>query len=170
MYLVSIRRDSQLRAGRPLRADAFLRVGILLICFLGAGSLALAQTVTQLILIDADSDQDIAVLGNGDVIDLATVGTSLNIRAEVSGAPDRVLFALDQNNNFRNEAQPPYALAGDDIGDYNSWTPTLGSHTVRATPFVGTTAGTALEISFFVVEDDTPPPPPGDETITALPN
>lgn len=65
-------------------------------------------------------------------------------------------FSLDTNGNFRTENVVPYALAGDTSGVYSPWTPTVGTHTVGATPFnaVNATgsAGTGLSVSFQVIQ------------------
>ena len=98
------------------------------------------------------------------MIDFSTIGTRrLNIRADRSGTGVRsVRFALDANANFRTESTVPFALAGDNgvrsngIPDYRPWTPAVGSHTVKATPYTqvsaGGTAGTAKTVTFTVRE------------------
>ncbi len=125
---------------------------------------ASANQVVSLTLINAATDQDIRLLTNGDFINLAVSGTSLNIRAEVSGSVGSVRFALDGNSNFRTESSAPYALAGDNNGDYAPWTPTLGSHSLTATPFSGPggtgTVGTPLTIEFTVIDDPFANQPP----------
>ena len=81
-------------------------------------------------------------------------GTSLNIRANVSGSVGSVRFGLDGNTNFRTEQQRPYALAGDSSGNYEAWTPALGSHSLTATPYSASgatgTVGIPLSINFMV--------------------
>ena len=63
-------------------------------------------------------------------------------------------FALDGNLKFSTESTAPYALAGDNNSNYTAWTPALGSHSLKATPYSaagGTgTAGTPLTIGFTV--------------------
>jgi len=120
---------------------------------------AAPQAVSSLTLINADTNQPIAgfdPISNGAMIDLSTLPTrNLNIRANTSPAVvGSVRFALDTNSNFRTESVAPYALAGDTNGDYYAWTPTVGSHTLRATPYSAAnatgTVGTALTINFSV--------------------
>src|SRR5688572_12586397 len=122
--------------------------------------------VTSLTLINAVTNQPIAGFENlvaGAVLNLATLPTTqLNVRANVGGTVGSVRFAYDANMNFRTEAVAPYALAGDDSGDYHGWTPALGTHTPTATPFSGTgasgTAGQAKTITFSVVSGSTTAP------------
>lgn len=140
------------------------------------------QSVVSFSLINADTDQVIAAfdpLVPGVVLNLATLPTrNLNIRANTNPATvGSVRFGYDGIANFRLQDSAPYALASDNDGDYAAWTPTVGSHTVTATPYTGTAAtgiaGTALSLT-FVVTDGTPPPPPtgacpaaADEAFTA---
>jgi hypothetical protein len=115
------------------------------------------EAVTQLILINADTDQPIREITNGDVINFELLGTNrLNVLAEVEGTTQSVRFALDSRTNYRTENSAPYSLAGDTDGDYKPWTPSLGSHTLRATPYsadnAGGTAGVAREVTFQVID------------------
>jgi hypothetical protein len=114
------------------------------------------QSVTSFTLMNADTDQPIMELTNGTTLNLATLPTkNLNIRAVTNPATvGSVRFGYDANGAYRTENGAPYALAGDTTGDYNPWTPTVGSHKVSATPYSGTSAsgtqGTPLTIAFDV--------------------
>jgi hypothetical protein len=127
----------------------------------------LAASVTGLTLINADTDQPVAGytgLASGVTLDLSTIGTSrLNVRANVGAGTASVRFAYDANANFRTENVAPFALAGDDgAGDFYSWTPTAGTHTLKATPFSGTsgggTAGAGKTFTFTVVNGSSAAP------------
>ncbi|MEL6392819.1 MAG: hypothetical protein AAFR97_08685, partial [Bacteroidota bacterium] len=120
--------------------------------------LCCAQNISELVLVNANTDSDIGQLEEGATIDLASTGTNLNIRAEVSGPVGSVRFSYDGNNNFQTENVAPYAFAGDTGGDYNSWTPTLGEHTVTAIAYEGENAsgdvlGT-IAVNFTVISDN----------------
>jgi hypothetical protein len=112
--------------------------------------------VTTLRLMNADTDQPLMTLTNGMTITLSSFPTrNLNVRAEtLPSVTGSVRFALDGNSNYRTETIAPYALAGDLAGDYYAWRPSVGSHTLKATPYTGAeasgTAGTALTVSFTV--------------------
>jgi hypothetical protein len=107
-------------------------------------------------LINADTDQPILTMSDGMTLTLASLPTRrLNVRAETSpSSVGSVRFALDGSTSYRTETIAPYALAGDDSGDYNPWTPAVGSHTLKATPYTGAsaggTAGTSLTVRFTV--------------------
>jgi hypothetical protein len=112
-------------------------------------------------LINADTDQPIAghdPLRNGTTLNFSTLPTrNLNIRANTSPTTvGSVRFALDGNANFRTESAAPYALAADDNGDYFPWTPTVGLHTLKLTPYsksgASGTAGASLTITFNVTD------------------
>jgi len=115
------------------------------------------RQVASFTLVNAATNKDIGTLANGDVINLSVTGTSLNIRANVSGSVGSVRFGLDKNTNFGTESAAPYALAGDSNGDYAGWTPAQGGHSLTATPYSGSggtgTAGTPLSINFTVTND-----------------
>jgi hypothetical protein len=115
------------------------------------------QAVTALILINADTDQDIGPMTTGMTIDLA-VTPNLSVRAETSPYPvGSVRFSYDDNSNLRTESGPPYAINGDVGGvDYTAWVPALGTHTLTGTPYTqsagGGTVGTPLSVVFTVID------------------
>ena len=122
-----------------------------------------SAAVTQLTLVNADTDTDIGPLNAGDTLNLATLPTrNLNARADVSGSVGSVRFTLD-GTVVRTENTAPYAMGGDTAGNYAPWTPSIGSHSVTATPFASGdgsgTSGTALTRSFSVVDQPATPPP-----------
>ncbi len=119
------------------------------------------QAVSSLSLINADTNQPIAgydPLPGGTTLDLATLPTrNLNIRANTSPTTvGSVRFALDGNSTYATDSAPPYALAGDSSGNYTAWTPSVGGHSVTATPYTGAgatgTAGTPLTVAFTVTD------------------
>ena len=113
-----------------------------------------AGEITGLTLIDADTDQALGALNDGDVIDLSTTAGGINIRAEVTGSVGSVRFALNETENYRTENVAPYALQGDNQGNYNAWIPTQGAYTVVATPYPQSgargTPGQPLAVAFQI--------------------
>ncbi len=127
-----------------------LRLGLALGFLLA--SLVEADSVTRLVLVRADTDTDLFELNDGQTIDVASLPTTeLNVRAETEGPTGSVRFDVDGAIGVQTENSAPYALAGDSNGDYNSWFPGPGSHTLTATPFSGGsasgTAGTSLTVT-----------------------
>ena len=116
------------------------------------------QSVTSFTLINADTDQAIGTLVDGGTIDFSLLGTrNLNVIAKTSPSlVGSVRFAYDTDSDYRLENGAPYALEGNAGSDYYSWTPSLGGHTLTATPYsqsdAGGTAGTPLAIRFTVQE------------------
>ncbi len=135
---------------------------------------AVTQTVTSLSLIDADTNKPIAgydPLTNGAKLDLASLPTRhLNIRANTDpSSVGSVRFGLDSNSGYATDNAAPYALAGDSSGNFSAWTPSIGSHSVKATPYTGSNAsGTPGDASTvaFTVTDSTPPSAP--QAVTSL--
>ena len=91
-------------------------------------------SVLRFILVNADTNQDIREIHHNSTINLATDGSNLSIRAEASGLQESVVFNIN-GTNTQTESVAPYAIAGDSNGNYNAWTPSVGSHTIMATPF-----------------------------------
>lgn len=119
------------------------------------------QSVVNFTLINADNDQPIAghhPIANGATLNLSALPTRrLNIRANTSPSTvGSVRFGYDADADYRVESGAPYALASNAGADYHAWTPTTGSHTVKATPFTGPSAtggaGAAKTLTFTVVE------------------
>ena len=130
-----------------------------------------AQAVTSFTLINANTEQPIAgfdPIPADATLNLATLPTkNLNVRSNTTpGTVGSVRFGYDGNTNFGTENNSPYALASDNDGNYNAWTPTVGAHSVTATPYTGPsaggTAGTALTLSINVTDSGgtTPTPTP----------
>jgi hypothetical protein len=124
-----------------------------------------AAAVTGFMLVNADTDADIRPLVSGSVIDLTALPTKrVNIRAITNSAPiGSVQFGLDGNDRYMVERTAPFSLAGDDSGDYKPWTPSAGSHDLRATPWSEADArgqaGTPYSIQFSVQDGGSTPPP-----------
>jgi hypothetical protein len=118
--------------------------------------------VISFTLINADTDQPIATfdpLNDGATLNLATLPTrNLNIRANTSPAiVGSVRFGWNTNSNYRTQNDAPYALGGDNNGNYSAWRPSrLGTQALTATPYTRSdargTAGTALTITFSVID------------------
>ncbi|MCU7547626.1 DUF5060 domain-containing protein [Chitinophagaceae bacterium LB-8] len=120
-----------------------------------------AISVTSFTLVNADNEQDIQTLSNGTTLNLATLPSrNLNIRANTSPVqvPSVVFNLSGRQSTTKTENIIPYALFGDNNGNYNSWTPSVGSYTLKATPYSATggggTAGTALTVNFQIVDNN----------------
>jgi len=121
-----------------------------------------SQQLVSFTLINASSDQDLFTLTNGQTLNLSTLPTrSLAIRANTTPTlVGSVKMSLSGPlNKTVTENSSPYSLFGDNSGNYNAWTPAIGSYTLTGTPYTasggGGTAGTALTVSFTVVDQAT---------------
>ena len=116
------------------------------------------QQITSFTLVNAITDQDIQTLNNGDNINLAALSSrSLNIRANASTSVGSVVFNLSgQETRNQTETALPLALFGDNGGNYNNWTPAVGSYTLKVTPYSSSggkgTAGSPVTITFTVTD------------------
>ncbi|TWU60317.1 G8 domain protein [Rubripirellula tenax] len=114
--------------------------------------------ITGLVLVDANSDEDLSALANGTVVNLTALPSKdLNVRAATNSNTASVGFDLTGPSPFtKTESVEPYALFGDADGDFQSEPLLPGSYTLVVTPFSGAglsgTAGTAVTINFTVIE------------------
>ena len=118
-----------------------------------------SQRVTQLVLVDANTNKDIGPLSEGDRIVLSSLGTkNLAIRAEtdppyVGSVKINIEGAI---NTSQIENSAPYASFGDNKGKLNGKEFAFGDYTVEAIPYSdkmgkGKT-GLPLQVSFQMVE------------------
>ncbi len=119
-----------------------------------------SASITNYTLVNADTDQDIRTLDHTitETIDFSAIGTqNINIRANTNPATvGSVVFGLDGDPSYRTENGAPYALASNINADYLPWTPSIGTHTLTATPYSGPdgtgTACTLLTLNFDVID------------------
>ena len=115
-----------------------------------------ASMVTQMVLVDAETDQDIMVLEDGASIALSDLPTTkLNVRADVSGLVNSLVFKLN-DRTYQTQNADPFALFSDRDGDYKEGSLPIGTHTLMATPYTSKNAtglpGMSLSISFTVTD------------------
>jgi hypothetical protein len=128
--------------------------------------------VISFTLINTDTDQPMPgfdPLPDGATIKLSALPSrNINLRANTEPAQlARIHFVVrgpvdyhfwnEPIPNENTEADPPYAILGDNHGDYAPWKVVPGAHTVTAVPFEGKKgtpgkAGQALTIRFTVEE------------------
>ncbi|MBM1105618.1 ThuA domain-containing protein [Aurantibacter crassamenti] len=116
-----------------------------------------APNVLSLVLVNADTDEDIAEISEGSVFILEEIGTTnLNVRAEVDSLTESVVFDYQLVKNYHTENLPLYAIGANDDDDYRPWTPELGANTLTATAFDqdgGTgRSGNFLTVNFEILE------------------
>jgi hypothetical protein len=114
------------------------------------------QSVVQFLLMNAVTNKEIRPLYHGARISLSHDGNDLSVVAKVGDGVESLVFDLDNQIGIQTENVPPYALSGDKSGDFYSWTPSVGSHTLTATPYSADKAsgamGVPLQIEFIVTE------------------
>ncbi len=117
--------------------------------------------VQSLVLINADTDKDIAEITEGAVFNLAEIGTSnLNIRAEADNLTQSVVFDYQDVENYHTESLIEYAIGANDDSDYRPWIADLGANTVTATAYTKDRgegiSGNSLTLNFEIIEEVIP--------------
>lgn len=114
--------------------------------------------LTRFVLVNAETNEDIRVIEEGDILDLNELPDGLNVRVEAGDGVKSVTFAMTPNNNphFKGEEnERPYSLFGDIGDDYNEGTFSIGAHSLSASPFSELRAtgdeGETLSVNFQVV-------------------
>ncbi len=109
------------------------------------------NAVTALMLVDADTNEDLFLLEDGMELDLATVPAHLNVRAETGDKVSSVSFEVGPTTFTRTEVVAPFALFGDISGDYLAGSFANGENTITATPASdGDNEGSALSVTINV--------------------
>ncbi len=101
-----------------------------------------ATSVPYFSLVNATTNKDRSLLKNGDIVSIIE-GQPINIRFNSLVNPASVQFLLN-GSPYRVENTVPFALAGDNSGDYNIWTASSGNYTLIARQYSGTNGGGAL--------------------------
>ncbi len=115
------------------------------------------SSITGFTLVSAHTEKDVMSIANGATISLAKIGEAkLNIRANTASSLTSVKFELSgaQSKTYTDKAAP-FALHGDSNGNYyyGNWAPpALGTYTLKATPYSGSTAGTPYTIKFTITK------------------
>ena len=114
----------------------------------------LANTVVSFTLINAESNSDISVIEDGDTINLANLPSpDINIRVNTDpSVVDSVAVSLSGATTVSKiENAAPYALWGDQNGNYTPGALNTGRHILTALPTFGGIQGSAKTASFNVV-------------------
>lgn len=99
------------------------------------------QQVVSFTLVNAKTDKDIMTIANGSEISLKAIGAEkLNVRANLANGTSTVvkMELSGAETKTRLDDKAPYALFGDESGDYNNWSAEKGSYTLKATSYAGT--------------------------------
>jgi hypothetical protein len=136
---------------------------------------ATRPAVTGFTLIDASTDRPIAgydPIRPGAVINLDTLPTDeINVRVNTNRAVQSVRLTHN-GGNAKTENTEPYAVGGDQRGNYSAWTPAVGTHTIAATPYqrdrLKGQAGPVSRLELTLIRSSpapkpAPPAPPADE-------
>jgi hypothetical protein len=117
------------------------------------------QQVESFTLVNADTDEDIVTLKDGDVINLAAL-PSFNLKIRANTSPENVgsvMFGLKDIKNLKTDNNSPYTIEGQDIGKSLPMISIMGEHSLMATPYTmangGGEAGKPLKLTFHLIFD-----------------
>ncbi len=109
-------------------------------------------TSASFTIVNADTDEDLQVLREGDVFE-KTPDLNINIRYNpvIGQTPAAVVFK-HQGKVVRRESEAPFSLRGDYSSDYLTWEEaTPGIHVIEAIPYSDAgEAGSALAVRFTI--------------------
>ncbi|MEM8508392.1 MAG: ExeM/NucH family extracellular endonuclease [Bacteroidota bacterium] len=131
------------------------------------------NTVTGFVLVNADTNEDIGPITDGASFVISTLATTnLNIRADATSDVESVFLEITGDlTNTRTENVDPYALFGDNGGNYFGRSFEVGAYTVSATPYTGNglngIMGTTQRVNFSIV---LPPAAPQFNAMRLYPN
>jgi hypothetical protein len=89
--------------------------------------------ITSLILMNGQTNKDIAVLKDGMLIDGETTGAQYNVRAICSSGTGSVRFEVNSDRNARTVSLPPWLMRRQSATP--EWKPSNGTCVICATPF-----------------------------------
>jgi len=120
------------------------------------------QTLTSLVLVNADTNQRIADIVDGAVITVPT-NAALNVEATVAGDMPSAKVQFSYNGDiFRTETVAPYAFCGDKSGDFTACIELVPGPTITITAevIVGSTPVSIATASFSLSNGPAPVVPP----------
>ena len=130
--------------------------------------------ISSFVLINADTDQPILTLTDGQAIDISTLPT-LNLSIEALVTEDIGSVRMELSGEFTQVATEnlaPYALFGGPGTDFRGRQFVLGNYTIQASPFsernLGGMEGTGLSLNFSLTEEVVPDPDTVAPVITLL--
>ena len=108
-------------------------------------------------LINADTDYPVPgyePIQEGAIIDLSKLPTkNLNIRIDPSPyIATKIDVEYDEDSSYNSDSDYPFSFAGEKEGNYNAWTPTLGKHKIKATPYKEDDKGRPLTLNFTIID------------------
>ncbi|MBO9702347.1 MAG: T9SS type A sorting domain-containing protein [Sporocytophaga sp.] len=120
-----------------------------------------ATSIPYFSVVNANTEKDRNLLKKGDIISI-TGGQPINIRFNSVVNPASVKFFLN-GSTYMVDSEAPFALAGDNAGDYNVWPASQGNYTLIAKQYSGINGGGTLlasdTINFSVYIINTPQVP-----------
>jgi len=108
-------------------------------------------------LINADTDYPVPgyePISEGATIDLNQLPTrNLNIRIDPSPyVATKIDVEYDEDGTYHSDSSYPFSFTGEKEGRYDAWTPSLGKHKIKATPYKADDKGRPLTLNFSIID------------------
>ncbi len=117
--------------------------------------------VSSFTLMMAGTGGEIGPLTDGMTINLAATGP-ISIRANTCGPNVKSVKFIVNGTTVKVESSAPYAINGDNNGNYNAWNTSTGAKTLTGTPYTQSggsgTAGVSETVAFTIVDEQAPVP------------
>ncbi|MEM8899921.1 MAG: T9SS type A sorting domain-containing protein, partial [Bacteroidota bacterium] len=131
----------------------------------------IVSTIRQIILVNANNGQDVMEIQDGTNIDLNQFAHAIAIRAEEDACSFPVksvrMVMTGTQNQIRTESLAPWALFGDNSGNFASWNASPGNYNLIATPYSEAGAkgvpGLSKEVNFSITQS-----PQGNRSFSSL--
>lgn len=96
-----------------------------------------SKLIKSITVVDSSTNKDLQVLSSaGNHIHSVKTSSGLNIRADAASEVTEVVFQLNSVERYRHEWTRPFALAGDEEGNYNDWKPRRIENKIIVTPYI----------------------------------
>ena len=133
--LVTLRQDNQLPRWRQDANGRWVPVD---------GDAVASEQITGLLLIDADTQDVIRVLNDGDVINIADLPSTITVQAIIDPTSvGSLIFSLNGDQHVQIENGFPYLLYGNSGGSYGGVAPETGSYELEIVAFTEANGGGA---------------------------
>lgn len=108
-------------------------------------------------LINADTNYPVPgyePIKEGAIIDLNQLPTrNLNIRIDPSPyVATKIDVEYDDDGTYNTDSDYPFSVAREQDGRYDKWTPSLGKHKIKATPYKEDDKGRSLTLNFTIID------------------
>ena len=119
--------------------------------------------------VNAETGDDWFRLFDGNILDFDDYSDPLTVRAEVIGNVDRVEFSLEPQGHYRMEYQPPFAMFGDNAGNFFNGAFEGGPQIMKVVAYNSSGIQSAPRILGIIMVNPTTQGVPGKAALSTVP-